>query len=121
MNNHKELEVWKIAVQLTKDIYNTVKKFPKEEKFGLVDQIKRSTISISSNIAEGCGRESNKEFLHFLSISYVSSAELDSLITVSYEIGFITEEELDRLINKNNNIQKMNRSLRYSIIRRDNT
>lgn len=65
MNNHKELEVWEIAVQLTKDIYNTVKKFPKEEKFGLVDQIKRSTISISSNIAEGCGRESNKEFLHF--------------------------------------------------------
>lgn len=120
MNNHRELELWKLAINITKDIYVLVKKFPVEEKFGLVDQIKRCTISISANVAEGCGRASNKEFIHFLSISYGSSAELDSLITASYEIGFITKDELDVITEKNIRIQKMNSSLRSAIQKRNN-
>lgn len=60
MNNYKELTVWKYAISLAKDIFLLLKKFPKEERYSTVDQIKRCTISISSNIAEGSGRTSNK-------------------------------------------------------------
>lgn len=118
MNNHRELEVWKIAISIAKDVYTITKKFPSEEKYGIVDQLKRCSISISANIAEGCGRASSKEFLHFLSISYGSSAELDSLITASYEIGFITKDDFELISEKNIRIQKMNASLRSSIEKR---
>lgn len=118
MNNHRDLELWKLSISIAKDAYTVVKKFPTEEKYGLVDQIKRCAISISANIAEGSGRASNKEFLHFLSISYGSSAELDSLIMASYEIGFITKDDLELISEKNIRIQKMNAGLRASIEKR---
>lgn len=118
MNNYKELEVWKLAINLAKDIFLVVKNFPKEEKYGTIDQIKRSTISISSNIAEGSGRFSQKEFGYFLSVAYGSSCELDSLLTVCKEIGYINSEESNELANKVVRIQKMIRSL-HSTIRKN--
>ena len=120
MNNHRELEVWKLAVSNSKEVYSSLKLFPTEEKFGLIDQIKRAAISISANIAEGCGRESAKEFLHFLSISYGSAAELDSLIFTSYELGFIKVEKYELIANNNLRIQKMIGSLKNSIKKKNN-
>ncbi len=119
MNNHRELKVWKLAVENSKDIYKSLKKFPKEEMYGLVDQIKRASISISTNIAEGCGRESPKEFLHFLSIAYGSSAEIDSLIYTSFELDLIDKENYEIIIRKNLDIQKMISSLKISIKKRN--
>jgi four helix bundle protein len=119
MNNYKELTVWKLAIDLAKDIFLLVKKFPKEDRYGTTDQIKRSTISISSNIAEGSGRLSQKEFVYFLSVAYGSSCELDSLLTVCKEIEYINADESDDLNNKVIRIQKMIRSLQ-STIRKNN-
>jgi four helix bundle protein len=115
MNNYKELTVWKYAISLAKDIFLLLKKFPKEERYSTVDQIKRCTISISSNIAEGSGRTSNKEFLYFLSVAYGSSCELDSLLTVCKEIEYINDDESKDLTSKVVRIQKMIRSLQSTI------
>jgi len=115
MNNYKELDVWKLAIGLAKDIFLLLKKFPKDERYSTVDQIKRSTISISSNIAEGSGRTSNKEFSYFLSVAYGSSCELDSLLTVCKEIEYINDEESKDLTSKVVRIQKMIRSLQSTI------
>lgn len=115
MNNYKELTVWKYAISLAKDIFLLLKKFPKEERYSTVDQIKRCTISISSNIAEGSGRTSNKEFLYFLSVAYGSSCELDSLLTVCKEIEYINDDESKDLTCKVVRIQKMIRSLQSTI------
>lgn len=115
MNNYKELTVWKYAISLAKDIFLLLKKFPKEERYSTVDQIKRCTISISSNIAEGSGRTSNKEFLYFLSVAYGSSCELDSLLTVCKEIEYINDDESKDLTSKIVRIQKMIRSLQTTI------
>lgn len=115
MNNYKELTVWKYAISLAKDIFLLLKKFPKEERNSTVDQIKRCTISISSNIAEGSGRTSNKEFLYFLSVAYGSSCELDSLLTVCKEIEYINDDESKDLTSKVVRIQKMIRSLQLTI------
>ncbi len=120
MNNHRELEVWKLAVNNSKEIYKSLKLFPVDEKYGLIDQIKRASISIPTNIAEGCGRESAKEFLHFLSIAYGSSAEIDSLIYTSYELGFIDEKLYNKIINNNQTIQKMISSLKNAIRKKYN-
>src|SRR5690606_34472169 len=78
MHNFRELDVWKKAVELTTAYYKVSKKFPKEEIFGLTSQSRRSLISISSNIAEGAGRDSSKQFLQFLSISLASSFEFET-------------------------------------------
>lgn len=115
MNNYKELNVWKHSIELANEIFQLVKKFPRDEKFSTIDQIKRCTISISSNIAEGSGRNSEKEFVQFLSISYGSSCELDSLLTVCKVVKYITEEEFNELGNKIITIQKMIKSLQNSI------
>lgn len=76
MNRFKNLKIWKRSVKLATEIYEITQKFPAEEKYGLVPQIRRSAISISSNIAEGAGRNTTKDFHRFLGIVYGSSYEL---------------------------------------------
>jgi len=120
MNNHRELEVWQFAKDLAADVYKITKKFPKEELYGLTDQIKRSTTSISANIAEGAGRNSTKEFLQFLSIANGSSLELDTFLVICYEAELLSKDEFEKLEEKNNRIQKMNRGLQNSIKKRFN-
>jgi four helix bundle protein len=73
---HKDLDVWKESMRLAKDVYALTTKFPKEEMYGLTSQIRRSAVSIPSNIAEGAGRNSNKEFIQFVYISLGSLVEL---------------------------------------------
>lgn len=73
MHNFKELKIWQKALELSVDVYKVTGLFPKEDKFGLISQIKRSAVSIPSNIAEGAGRNSIKEFLYFLSVANGSS------------------------------------------------
>lgn len=83
MHQYKKLDVWKKSIELAVEIYAYTKNFPSEEKFGLTSQIRRSVISIPSNIAEGAGRKSNKEFCQFLNIVYGSSCELDTQLLIS--------------------------------------
>ncbi len=107
MHNFQKLEVWKVSMELTTEIYNYTKNFPDNEIYGITSQMRRCSISIPSNIAEGSGRKTNKEFVHFLSIANGSSYELQTQIIVSNNIGFINEEIKDSLTTKLFSVQKM--------------
>ncbi len=107
MHNFKKLEVWTKAIELTTEIYNATSHYPKNEIFGLTSQMRRCSISIPSNIAEGSGRKSDKEFIQFLSIANGSSYELQTQIIVSKNIGYISEEKTEELLKKTTSIQKM--------------
>lgn len=91
--NHKELNVWQESLNLVSDIYKIVKDFPSDEKFGLILQIKRSCISIPSNIAEGCGQKGEKELIRFLYISLGALAELETQIIIAQRLNFVKEED----------------------------
>jgi four helix bundle protein len=86
--NHKDLEAWKQGIELAKSVYGLTKDFPASELYGLTSQIRRSAISVSSNIAEGAGRSSDKEFIYFLHITLGSLAELETQYILSKELGF---------------------------------
>ena len=94
MKTHKDLDVWQEGISLVIDVYKIIKQFPSEERFGLVDQIKRSAVSIPSNIAEGAARGSGKDFIRFLHISLGSLAELETQLIISNRLSFISYEEL---------------------------
>lgn len=107
MHRFKNLKVWQLSMSLVEEIYKTTKCFPVEEKFGLISQINRSSISIASNIAEGAGRGSNKEFNNFLSIALGSSFELETQLILSTKLEFMEENSFKDLISKIEEIQKM--------------
>ncbi|MBJ6368366.1 four helix bundle protein [Snuella sedimenti] len=88
----EKLEVWNEAILLAVNTYKTTDLFPNEKKFGLVSQMRRSSVSISSNIAEGTARQTNKDKAHFLSVAYSSSLELLNQAILAKELKFISEE-----------------------------
>lgn len=98
MKSYINLDVWIEARKLVKMVYTSCKDFPSEELYGLSSQIKRSVISVPSNIAEGCGRRSDKETAQFLYISRGSLFELETQVYLSNDLGYITEEELKKLL-----------------------
>jgi len=93
--SYKNLKVWQKSIELVKLIYKITNSFPRSEVFSLVSQIRRAAISIPSNIAEGYGRKSHKEYLQYYSIAYGSALETETQLTISKELGFITEKEFD--------------------------
>ena len=88
----EKLEVWKEAVQLSVRVYKITAEFPKEEKFGLISQMRRCSVSVSSNIAEDTARLTNKDKAHFMTIAYSSTLELLNQAIISKELKFISEE-----------------------------
>jgi four helix bundle protein len=108
MHKYKELKIWQNAIALVTEIYITTSKFPDKEKFGLISQINRASVSIPSNIAEGAGRNSTKEFLRFLSIAHASSYETETQLIISQNLNYLSKNELDILTEKLNEWQKMN-------------
>lgn len=107
MNQFKNLEIWKRAVKLATEIYRITTDFPDEEKYGLTSQLRRCVVSISSNIAEGAGRNTNKDFKRFLSISYGSSYELETQLIISKNLNLISDDESKELCNEVDELQKM--------------
>jgi four helix bundle protein len=106
MHQFKELTVWQKAVSLATDVYTYTKDFPPAEKFGLTSQIRRSVVSISSNIAEGAGRKSKKEFRRFLDIAYGSASELETQLIVAQNLDFIKADHYKILSEKINEFRK---------------
>ena len=90
MRTYKDLDVWKNAMDLVKCIYDETKSFPKEEMFGLTNQIRRAAVSIPSNIAEGSGRAHNKEFINFLYIALGSLAELETQLMIANNLKMVS-------------------------------
>lgn len=113
--DYKRLIVWQKSVDLTVEIYSLVKLLPKEEIYALSDQMRRSVISIPSNIAEGRGRESDKEFLYFLFVAKGSLHELETQIEICKKLKFCDENQTKNAINLIIEISKMINSLIYSI------
>jgi four helix bundle protein len=107
MHNFKELKVWQKGRKFVKNIYVLTRKFPKEELFVLTSQIRRAAISITSNIAEGSGSRSDKDFAGFIDIATGSSFELESQIYVACDLEYFSEDELDVYPDKIQEIQRM--------------
>ena len=97
---HKELDVWKLSMELAKDIFRIVDTFPKKELFGLSLQMKRCALSIPSNIAEGAGRKTKKDFRNFLYIAQGSLNELDTQVEIAYSLGYISKNVYNELEEK---------------------
>ena len=115
MNYFKELKVWQKAIDLVTETYLVTKDFPKEEVFGLINQIRRCVVSIPSNIAEGCGRRSNKEFSNFLGIALGSSFEFETQIIISRNIGYLSQDNFLHLESEIQHIQNMIIKLQASL------
>ena len=94
MRNFRDLEIWKNSIELVKEIYKLTIDLPNAEKFGLISQMNRCSISIPSNIAEGCSKDSQKDFIRFLQISLGSAFELETQLEICIELGFIKREEV---------------------------
>jgi len=107
MKDFRVLRVWKKSHQLVIDIYAVSKNFPKDELYGLVSQIRRSAVSIPSNISEGCGRLSDAELARFMVIASGSASELEYQLLLSKELDFITLKEYEVLANDLTEIHKM--------------
>jgi four helix bundle protein len=112
----EDLKIWQKSIELSKLVYKLIEQLPSDERYGLTNQIKRSVISIPSNIAEGAGRNSNKEFKHFLSIANGSAYELQTQLILTSELGLISIDKMRPINNLLNEILKMSYSLQKSII-----
>lgn len=107
MKNFKNLKVWQKGFQIAISTYKITNKFPTEEKFGLTSQMNRASISITSNIAEGSSRRSEKDYFRFLEIALGSCFELESQVLISIELGFVEKEPANSLLQNIDEEQKM--------------
>lgn len=118
--NYEDLRVWSASIDFAEEIYKLTKEFPKEEIYGLTNQIRRSSVSVSSNIAEGCARGGTNEFIRFLNISSGSLGEVKTQLIISQRIGFIDKDTLNSLCKKIDEIGKMINALKNSINKTSN-
>jgi four helix bundle protein len=116
---HHNLKVWQKSRNFVKQIYQITAKLPDEEKFGLTSQMRRAAISIPSNIAEGAGRNSRKEFANFLGICQGSIAELETQILVGQDIGYFQNNSAQSLLEELDEISKMVIGLRKALLKND--
>ena len=115
MHNYNNLQIWQQAMDLVEDIYKLTASFPTEEKFGLVSQMTRAAVSIPSNIAEGAGRNSDKDFAHFISIAIGSLYELNTQIVLSERLGYINQIQSQELQKKSDNLQRKSVSFKSKL------
>lgn len=115
MHRFEELTIWQKAMDITENCYRATENFPEEEKYGLTSQLRKSAISIPSNIAEGAGRNTNGEFMQFLGIANGSSFELLTQLYLSKRLDLITEDKVRPIINEVLEVSKMNYSLQRTL------
>ncbi len=121
MATHKELIVWQKGIELVKMIYQETQSFPKEELYGLTSQMRRCSVSIPSNIAEGCGRRSDKELIQFLYVALGSSSELETQLIISKELSYINDEIFEKLSFLNSEVIKLLSALLNHVKKKLNT
>lgn len=115
INSYKELIVWQKSMDLARNVYSLSQKFPKEELYGLTSQIRRSTISIPSNIAEGYARKSRKEYVQFYSIAYGSVLELQTQLILCKDFGYISMGDFSKVDSLVDEVSRMLHSLIYKL------
>jgi four helix bundle protein len=109
--HYKELKIWQIAVDFSVEIYKYTEAFPKNEQYGIISQLRKSAVSIASNIAEGSERRSDKEFIRFLNIAKGSLAECETQCIISLKLGFLIENDYTHLQEIATRLGKMINSL----------
>ena len=115
MHRFKDLEIWKLSRQLCSQIYLTTFNFPDNEKFGLTNQLRRASVSVPSNIAEGCSRSSDKDFSRFLEIAIGSLYEIETQLLIAFDLGYINQTKLDELLYNLDIIIKMTSKFRSKL------
>ena len=118
METHKDLRVWQQGIEMVTSIYLMTKSFPKEEVFGLASQLRRASVSVPSNIAEGYARGTDKEKLHFLRISSGSMSEVETQLLLSLNLGYIDQEKYNKLSEIVTSVWKQLNSLITSLKKR---
>jgi four helix bundle protein len=115
MFGFEKLEVWQLAIDYSGDVYATTRTFPSDERFGLTNQVRRASVSISSNIAEGSGRSSRKDFARFVEIAFGSLLETVSQFTIAKRQGFIEQPDFDRLYAAAERLSRMLSGLKIAL------
>ena len=115
MHNLTELKIWNKAIELAVDVYKATSAYPIDERFGLTSQLRRASVSIPSNIAEGAGRNSKKEFCNFLGIANGSSYEVQTQLVISNKLNLLSDELLSGLLAQIQELQKMNYSFQQML------
>ena len=115
LKNYKELNVWQKSYELCLEIYRITANFPHEERYGLTSQIRRSAVSIPSNIAQGYGRKTTVDYIRMLYISYSSVCELETQILLAKDLGFIEKDELSTVKTNIAEIERMLKALITSL------
>jgi len=112
MKGHRDLEVWQKSMQFVTALYHETEVFPRHELYGLTNQLRRAAVSVPSNIAEGCGRNSKKEFHQFLSLARGSLLEVETQVEIARNLGYLPDERFRELLAKSNEIGRMLNGLR---------
>jgi four helix bundle protein len=94
MKTHKDLNVWKGSIDLVTDVYQITERFPDKEKYGLISQLRRAAVSIPANISEGAARNSRKDYIRFLRISFGSISELETLFIIGNRLGLVSDRSM---------------------------
>ena len=115
MSNFQNLLVWQKAMDFVREMYRVTTKFPDNEKFGLISQLRRAAVSIPSNIAEGCERKTPKDFANFLTIARGSAAEIETQILLALSLNFLDKENAKKILDQIAEIKKMLFGLRAKI------
>lgn len=115
MGTYKDLTVWQKSMTLARRIYEITARYPEEERFGMVSQMRRCSVSIPSNIAEGFGRETIREHAHFLFISLGLSNELETQLILSNDFQYVGEQDYQEITDLNSEVNKMLSSLIYRL------
>ena len=117
MRDFKKYDIWQLSHSLTLEVYKITYNFPKEELYGLTSQIRRASSSIPTNISEGCGRNSDKEFNQFLNIALGSANETEYLLILSKDLNYINNEFFEKMVNEINIIKSKIYKLKTVIIK----
>ena len=115
IKSYRDLLVWQKAMDLVTEVYRVTKEFPKEERFGLTEQIRRAAVSLPANIAEGQGRRHRREFRNFLSIALGSLAELETHLEIARRLGYLTLEAYEALLCQTQELGRMVNGLLRSL------
>jgi four helix bundle protein len=121
MRNFRELEIWQLSFNMVEKIYQYTKALPDDEKFGLTSQMRRAAVSMPSNIAEGCGRNSDVELKRFLDITMGSAFELETQLLLVERLALVPQQKIDNIIDELHQVQKMTNAFIQTLKRRTKT
>jgi four helix bundle protein len=115
VQSYRDLDVWKLSMDLVVEVYRVTAKFPNDERFGLTAQLRKAAVSVPANVAEGSARSTSREYSYFASISRGSVAEMETELIVAERLGYITSDVLEPMLERTDHISRMLTNLRRSL------